>query len=260
MALSTTGLNPNGQFGRQRSNVPFSSDGSIGGIRIDKYNEPIIESLWNTYHMLGIEGSLFIAQTATPGTGITLTSATGTTYSDTNAIIGINNLSTGTSLSGPGLDVIPLWLKLVITAAGTAGTDSHVASRLDPGTAARSSGGTQLTGYAASGSYGASDSTAAIFAGAITVAASSTKVRNLGRAELRKAAAPCYIVGDVIMFLFGVIESVSPQAITPTTATMVTCPMPPVIIGPGQSWVLNEWMTARSAAQSAEIELGYVVR
>ena len=246
-----------GSTGRIVNRIQRQPDGRIQPARLDAGGELFVENLLNDHKALAVEGSYFVAQTPTPGTGITLTSATGTSYSDTNGIVGINNLDS----LGQGLqscDIILDYVKVIITAAGTAGTDSHVASRLD--IAARASAGSTLVGKNVNGRYAANDDVADIHAGAITIAAASNQVRNLGRAEVRKAAAPGYIVGDVILFTFGTIEKVSAQAITPTTAAMIVLPMPQVIIPPGWSWVLNEWMVARTAAQSAEVEVGYIVR
>jgi len=241
----------NGVIQRAARAVTPSPDGNFGPLRIDRRNEAFVQNLWNSMHALAAEGSLFVAQTPTPATGIVISAATGTTYGDTQAIFGVNNLD-------PALDVIPLWLKLIITAAGTAGTDDHFAGRLDVG--AGISGGTAvLTGKAADPLY-ANDASAQIYAGVPAVAAATNSVRRHGRAEGRKAAAPAYIVGDVITFIFGAIEAVQAQAITPTTAIGLVLHMPATIIPPGWCWALNEWMTARSAAQSAEVEFGYVVR
>jgi hypothetical protein len=181
-----------------------------------------------------------------------LTSATGTTFGDTQAVFGVNNVD-------PTRDVIPLWLKMIVTAAGTAGTDDHFAGRLDSG--AGISGGTAtLTGNPCNPLAAGSDTAAKIFAGVPTVAAATGNRRYHGRAEGRKAAAPAYIVGDVVTFLFGAVEGVQAQAITPTSAIGLVLHMPATIIPAGWCWALNEWMAARSAAQSAEIEFGYVVR
>ena len=246
-----------GSTGRIVSRIQRQPDGRIQSARLDAGGELFVENLFNDHKALAVEGSYFIAQTPTPGTGITLTSATGTTYSDTNGIVGINNLDS----IGQGLqsrDIILDSVKLIVTAAGTAGTDSHVASRLD--IAARASAGSTLVGKNVNGRYAANDEVADVHAGAITIAGASNQVRNLGRAEVRKAAAPGYIVGDVILFTFGALEKVAAQAITPTTAVIIVLQIPQVIIPPGWSWVLNEWMVARTAAQSAEVEVGYIVR
>jgi hypothetical protein len=249
----------NGLVGRSQRRITPSADGDQGPPRLDRTNELYVQNLWNSLHALAAEGSLHVAQTATPGTGVTLTSATGTTYSATQGVFAVNNLDTTPSLGGQGRDHIPLWLKLIITAAGTAGTDDHFASVLDQGV--RASGGTAtLAGRPVSGSFAGQDEASQIIAGVPTLAAATANARNLGRAEGRKAAAPAYIVGDVVTFLFGAVEQVQAQAVTPTTAIGLVLPMPPVIIPPGWSWALLEWMTARSAAQSAEIEYGYVLR
>lgn len=244
-------------IGKVVARIQRQSDGVAAPLRLDEAGELFVQNLFNDQKALANEGSYFVAQTPTPGTGITLTSATGVTYSDTNAILGINNVDSVVQ-GAQARSIILDYVKLIITAAGTAGTDSHAASRLDIG--ARASGATTLTGKNASGEYAGNDEVADIHAGAITVAAASNQVRNLGRAEMRKAAAPGYIVGDVIVFKFGSLDQGAPQAITPTTAAIVVLPMPPVIIPPGWSWVLNEWMVARTGAQSAEVEVGYIVR
>src|SRR6185369_11739636 len=221
-----------GAVGRAARRLTPLVDGNEGQPRLGRFGEQYVENLWNSLHALTQEGSLFVAQTATPGTGITLTSATGTNYSATQGIFAVNNLDTTPSLGGQGKDIIPLWLKLLITGAGTAGTDDHFASVLDIG--ARASGGTAtLTGKNVNPSFPANDEIAQIIAGVPTLAAATNQIRNMGRAEGRKAAAPAYIVGDAVTFLFGAVEQVQAQAITPTTAIGLVLPMPPVIIPPG---------------------------
>ena len=116
----------NGAIQRSVRSITPSPDGSFGPMRLDRRNEIFVQNLWASLHALAEEGSLFVAQTPTPGTGIVLTSATGVAFADTQAIFGVNNVD-------PSLEVIPLWLKLVITAAGTLGTDDHFAGRLDSG-------------------------------------------------------------------------------------------------------------------------------
>jgi hypothetical protein len=248
-----------GLIGRSAREVTPSSDGDQGPPRMDRRNELIVSNLWNSLHQLAEEGSLFCATTATPGTGITLTSATGTTFSATQGVFGVNNVDTTPSVNGKGRNHIPLALKMVITAAGTAGTDDHYAVVLDKG--ARNSGGTAtLTGKCTNPNFEPNDGLSQIVAGVPTIAAATQEARTVGRAEGRKAAAPAYIVGDVVTILFGAVEQVQAQAITPTTATGLVLPVPAVVVPPGWSWSLLEWMTARSAAQSAEIEYLYALR
>lgn len=248
-----------GLVGRSARKVVPATDGDQAPPRLGRLGDQYTANLWNSVHALADEGSLYVASTATPGTGVTLTSATGTSYSATQGIFAVNNLDTTPSLNGQGSDIYPLWLKIVITAAGTAGTDDHFASVLDYG--ARASGGTAtLVGRNANTSFPANDDTSQILCGVPTLAAATNQLRIVGRAEGRKAAAPGYVAGDVVTFVFGSIEQVQAQAITPTTNIGLVLQLPPVVIPPGWSWALLEWMSARSAAQSAEVEFGYVKR
>src|SRR5437660_958205 len=73
----------NGQLQRSVRQITPSADGVNGPVRQDRRNELFVENLWNSLHALAEEGSLFVAQTPTPGTGIVLTSATGQTFADT---------------------------------------------------------------------------------------------------------------------------------------------------------------------------------
>lgn len=248
-----------GLVGRAARAVAAAADGDQAPPRLARRYEQYTLNLWNSIHALVDEGSVYVATTATPGTGITSSSTTGNTYSATQGIFGFNNKDVSPSLGGAGQDVIPLWLKMVITAAGANGTDEHFASVVDLG--ARVSGGTQLTGKNVNPNFPALDDSTEIFTGVPTIAAATNQLRIMGRAEGRKAAAPAYIVGDVVTFVFGSVEQVQVQAITPTSAIGLVLPLPAVVIGPGWSWCLLEWMAARlTTAQSAEFEFGYVKR
>ena len=122
-----------GLIARSSQRLSVYPEASLLEPRLDRGGEQFVENLWNSMHALAVEGSYFVAQTPTPGTGVTISSATGTSFSDTGAIVAVNNRDSAPSLGGQGRDIILDYLKLIITAAGTAGTDSHVASRLDIG-------------------------------------------------------------------------------------------------------------------------------
>ncbi len=231
------------------TNATINTDNQYIPPRLSRRGEVFTKVLYQSLHTLSNEGSLYVAQTATPGVGLTGTSSF-VTFLDSCAMFGFNNLSST-------LTVIPLSLQILVTVAGTAGTDSHIAGRLDSG--AGISGGTQLTGKAGNPLY-TNDGAAAIFAGQITVATATANVRRHGRAEVRKAAAPGYIVGDCITVLWGAVEEIQAQAITPTVATAIVVHMPTTEVPPGWCYALNEWMTARTAPQQWELVFQYVVR
>jgi hypothetical protein len=231
-------------------------------MRVTRRGEQIIASLFNGMQMLAEEGSYFLAQTATPGTGIAATSATGTSFSDTQALLAIDNLDTAPYIGGQARNIILDFIMLIVTAAGTASTSAHVAHRLD--TAARGSGGTQLGAVGVnpkpSNANIGTSSIARVLFGNPTVAAASASVRNVGRNLLKIAAAPAWVVGDCCIIKFGSAEMGGGGVISGTAAAQFVVNAPAIIIGPGQSYVLNEWAPSRTAAQSMECVVGWTER
>jgi hypothetical protein len=151
-------------------------------LRLSRRGEAFVENLWNGMQTTSQEGSYFIAATATPGTGLTASPATGTTFVDTQAILAIDNLDIPPYLGGQAKRVILDFIAILITAAGTATTSVHVAHRIDGQN--RGSAGTQLgaTGVnpRASNSDVGSSSIARVLFGNPTVVAASPNVRNMG--------------------------------------------------------------------------------
>lgn len=226
-------------------------------MRVDRKGE-----LWTAqYHsaLLGaaVEGSYMIARTPTPGTGITLTSATGTSYSATNAILGIYNSDTNGSLGAVGQDIIMDFIWVHITAAGTASTSAHWVAVLDDND--RTTGGTLLTNNSVNGNFSA-NSIISARAGAVTTAAATSSIRILGQQVVKVATAPAFVVDDTIIAKFGAIDSGYGGIYTGTTAATWTLHFPPVVIPPGWNLSILEWAPARTAAQSAEVVVGMIVR
>jgi hypothetical protein len=229
-------------------------------LRLSRRGEAFVENLWNGMQTTSQEGSYFIAATATPGTGLTASPATGTTFVDTQAILAIDNLDIPPYLGGQAKRVILDFIAILITAAGTATTSVHVAHRIDGQN--RGSAGTQLgaTGVnpRASNSDVGSSSIARVLFGNPTVVAASPNVRNMGRNVLRGQIP---VVNDLYVIKFGSAEmAAGGVSIGAATASAITVFAAPIIIGPGHSYVLNEWAPARTAAYSAECVVGYVER
>ncbi len=252
----------NGELLTSISKTADSAQGSGSLVRQASRGELIAMNLWNGMQALAMEGSYWLAATATPGTGITLTVATGTSFSDTQALIVLNNTdAVGTQSKNLYLDFITI----ICTATPTGTTAHFVAHRID--SAIRGTAGTQLgaTGINARPSNmnmaGNSIGQAyALGASAVSVAASSA-VRNVGRNVLRAASTPSWVVGDHVTIKFGSQEMASGGVnLGATTASGITVFAPPIVIGPQQSYVLNEWATARSGALSGEIVMGWVER
>lgn len=221
--------------------------------------EQFVYNLWNGMQALAMEGSYYVAATATPGTGIVLSVATGTSFSDTQALVCINNTDTaGTNGRTIHLDFI----KVIVTTAPTSASSWSAAHRID--TATRGSNGTQLGAVSTSprptNTLYATSAAAQVFAlgaSAVSVAA-STNVRNVGRNTLRGQIP---VALDDIVIKFGSAEmAAGGVSISQSTVGGITIYAPPVAIAPGHSYVLNEWATARSAALSGEMVVGWVER
>lgn len=227
--------------------VPFRING-----RGEQYVLPIVSDMKTAL----MEGSYYIASTPTPGTGITLSVAAGVTFSDTQGLVGINNIDTGVVIGGQAKRIFLDFIMWHVTTVPTAATQHDIAGRIDTG--ARSSGGTVVNPVNANMDY-SNQSVGRIFANP-TVVAASNNVRNLFHYIAKKAAAPAYIVDDVVILKFGGVDWSSISNIIATTTGITVIPCPPVAIGPGQSFVLNEWAPARSAALSGELFVGYVER
>lgn len=232
-------------------------DGQAQDARLFSRGEQAVINLFNDTKGLVNEGSYFVASTPTPGTGITLSVATGTTYSDTQGLLSVDNLDTGKIQGGQSKQIYLDFISFVVTATPTAATQHDIAYRID--NANRGTGGTVVAVQNANMAYG--NATMASIRANPTIAAATANVRTLGHQTIRKAAAPAYIVGDLVIIKFGGIEMSNALAnFTLTTQTIIIVPAPPVAIGPGQSFILNEWATARTGALSGEISVGFVER
>lgn len=228
-------------------------------MRVTARGEQYVKSLWNGMQALAIEGSYWIAATATPGTGITLSVATGTSFSDTQALLVVNNTD---AVTQNGRMLILDFLTIVVTTAPTNATLMHVAHRIDSQT--RGTAGTRLGASSTDprptnmNIAGSAIGQAFAMGGTAVSVAASANVRNVGR-NLLRGQIP--VVGDTITIKFGSAEMAAGGTnLAASTASGITVFAPPVVIGPQQSYVLNEWTVGRSAALSGELIVGWVER
>jgi hypothetical protein len=228
-------------------------------MRSTKYGDQYCVNLYNGMQGLSAEGSMFVTTSATPGTGATSTAATGTTYSATQALLVLYNSDTQPSY-GAGRRVFLDTITLICTAAGTASTICHVAHQVDVGN--RYASGTNLLGTPVNLNMDASGvgSVCRPYGGVITASAASTAMRFVGRNVLKVAAAPAWVAGDMVTIKFGAQDCGGYGNISGTAAAAFTVYAPPIVIGPNQSYILNEWSTSRTAAQSFEFIVTYFER
>lgn len=230
------------------SREPNRSEGALPQ-RLSVYQEGYVQSmLGGKLTPLADEGTYFTATNATLGTAITGTAAP-TAFSATVALMSMYNSAS----AGSKKRIYPDWLLLSPKAAGTNGTNFSFAMSGD--TVNRySSGGTAITPVNPN-MDSSTASVATMYVGALTATAASTSVRRLAHGILRTVIK---VIGDQYLFVFG--DGAPRLAGIPlegTTQAALIIPCPPVVIGPGQSWLFHEIAASQSVAATYEFSMGW---
>ena len=221
-----------------------------------------VSNLWNTSHALADEGSFYIANNATMGTTIAMTTSVvddAATASSTHAqyspfLYGYNK----TAVTDPnGKSLYLQYLRLTQPIGGqawTSATQAFFSLRVDP-TSRYASGGTALVVANANTN---SSTTAAVdlYAGANVVGLPTAGARLLSHGMIQGTIP---LPGDQWIFTFG--DTTMPtNAVGASAIKNLTIPCGPVVIAPGWSFQLDIWATALAAAPAFEVELGFVSR
>jgi len=193
---------------------------------------PRVASDENSYHLL---------RSATPGTGIAGHAAP-TTLDNTKPFV---------LLRAGALRAYLDYLKLVVTAAGTAGTLNYATHILDDG-AGFTSGGEDLVQVNPNGE-GSNISGLLSFKSGAVVATAGGSQRIVAHQRARTVIP---VVGDVLLFTFGPERPVSGAVLEGTTELERIIHCPPVILAPSQWYKLVLWRASQSAAASYEVEIG----
>jgi hypothetical protein len=224
-------------------------------LRLGLYGEPYTQPLVRKAHNLADEGSYYTTNNAQ--TGIVPTYAT--SFAATTPLILIYNGGTQ-RVYLDYIALVPIVAEVVTTTIGYLA----IQCALDA-TNRYTSGGTNLTANiinvngAVSGTPGVS-----AYCGAITATAATAAVRNIiGMRIIRPGAlsTAANVVGDMHLLNFGSVEG-AVGSIVPTNANIMPQALPPVVIPPGWSFLLNLWVGV-SAAPSAGTwapEIGFWVR
>lgn len=195
------------------------------------------------------EGSYFIATNPTLGTGV-VGHAAPTTQDETKPILLFRN---GAETGGKRayLD----FLKLRVTAAGTAGTLNYATMSLD-NINRYTSGGSDCLGTIESVNMDSGVKTVAsqLYLGAITAPAAGPERRRIFHDAVRTVIP---VVGDHIVFTFGAGERPPAGVLDGTTQLERVLHVPPIILGPSDSLLLILWRASQSAAASYELQMGW---
>lgn len=229
------------------------SDNDPGIVRLGRFGDVWTIGAVRKQHGLADEGSYFVANNS--GTGVA-TSATPTSYSDTAPMLTIYNQDSAGNQNSKRLHID--FIRLTQTAAGTAGVNVRVQCKIGTGSA-YSTGGTQLTPVSPNMDVPSRASIAQIglLPTAIAMTAPRTVVGDVYCIPTQGATFP---VGTQIFLNFGGVET-APQiftsaAVTPTMLA-ASLNLPPIIIGPGQSFALLHLIGSQSAASSWTVEMGW---
>lgn len=226
-------------------------DGSVGSSVVDPTGASKVSNIFNGLQAAAVEGSLYSwSQEGTRDTGVNFSIATGTTYAATQALLVVYNGNT------QGKNVILDSFTICYDAVNTAGVRWQWYFAIDNGNR-YSSGGALMAGFNA---YGESPAGVLAYTGAITATGALGNVRDLGKITAMNgigAATPTINITTK----FGCQETpMGTQAIAATTAQNVVLYGPPVVIVPGNSFVINEFQTSRSASGTGEFFLTAIVR
>lgn len=224
---------------------PFADstqDGAPG--RRGRYGEAYTVPLGNWRANLADEGSYFAAITPTPGTGIV--DGVVTTFVETTPNLVVYN--------GSDNRVYLDFLRLIVTVAPVGGTRVQFTGTIDEGNR-YTSGGTALTINNVNQNSDRASGVSA-YKGAITASAASSNRRVLFHTIYRWGTIG--IVGDVYEMVFGGPEvgTITPVATVSTFSKGVV----PVVIGPGESFLLTQWEASQSTAPTTAVEMGFYTR
>jgi hypothetical protein len=229
------------------------------GPRAGRYGEQVALSLIPTKHLLADEGAYMIASMAPGATGLQL--GLSAAFSALAAAIVIQNTD---SPSNPNAKRIYLdQIHAIVSGAPTSATDLQYATVLDsvnraPTTVALPAAPATATAYKQAAACVNMDVTPQIVGQAYfplstaagappAVPAAGPNARTIvGNGNLRSQIP---VVKDDIRIVFGSLDPTSAlNTAAPAGASRIVEPHPPVVIGPGQSFLLYLWMTANATA------------
>lgn len=233
---------------RDRPTAVPDGSGATTPFRGDRYGGQFSAPLTNKELYAADEGSHWVAINPTAGTGI-IGHAAPTTFDEAKPYLLVYN--------GGSNRIYPQSLLLVDSAVSVGGTRMQFNFSLDTGNRL-SSGGTTLTKSNVNMDVSAA-SGATITAGAVVGTAVTANRRLLGNYVIRGANID--VVWDHYEFVFGSPGGSSGGVLTPTTvAQHFTRYLPPVVIGPGQSFAMVQWAASQSTGPTFEVVFSYIER
>lgn len=217
--------------------------------RTGAYNEAYVTPITNKEFFLADEGSYFTAITPTSGTGI-IGHAAPTTFDETKPYLVLYNASTTKSL-------YPQFISFNETVASVGGTVMRFVPCIDNGNR-YSSAGTALTINNNNGASATATGITTAYVGAVVATAATAGRRNYGDIVFRGTTID--IIGDHYTIIFGAPSSNGGASSKVATLIDSSRVAPPLVVGPGQSFLLHQWATSQSTGPTFQVLMGWVER
>ena len=219
--------------------------------RTGPYGEAYTLLLGGDLGQFADEGSFYIVQTTTPGTGVAGHAAPVQADLSTKPLIHCWNGNANQIL-------IPKYIKVRLTAigAGATTTDVEVWTETGAGASSRASGGTLMSPSLNTRSDKAADAAVTYFG---PVVSTLTSAKRLCHSRVRSVVP---VVEDQYTIVFGDM-AIGANAGLPTTGTnqlVAVVPMAPIAVYPGHNFQVHVWGASQSGAHSFDLEFGYVAR
>lgn len=224
------------------------------GARATRYGDAYVQPLGLDRHPFALEGTYFIAHNATNDAATTLAGHAAPVLVDADVTMTkpfIHLRMDPSSSKYAFLDFI----QIEVITAGANGTADSWATQLDTGSTRVSSGGTALTRLNPNMRSSATPDLACL-GGAVVTGAETTSVRELAHGQFRPSIQ---IAGDKYTFVFGGDPAAAGTDSIATIAHHVV-PLPPVVLGAQDQFLLALYSPSQSAAGVYKVRLGWVER
>ncbi len=243
----TTDYRPLGNVGRALPGV--ATDNTQSPVRLGRRGEQYTLPAGSFRQMLADEGSYFFAQNATIDAATTLAGHAAPVLADlyTKPFIFMRNGDTSSGALRVYLD----YIHIQVITAGASGTSDNWAAECDTGATRNTSAGTALT-KANPNMQSSATSVCTLLGGAPVAAAATASQRLMGHGVFRPSIA---ITGDKYTFRFGM--DPAEVGVVASAITHHVVPMPPVILGPTDQFLLHLYAPSQGAAGVYKVSMGW---
>lgn len=219
---------------------------------------PVVAPVLSRDTALADAGYYYVATNPTPGTGIVETASI-TTFALAEAAPMMVVFNGGTVINP--VNIYPLYLRLTCTQANAGGLTQRFTLTLDQGNRVTTqSAATGILNIQNANMGSPNKSQAQISTGASLVASAATAQRRIiGNQSFRNGGVVA-VIGDVYQFNFGSTEQLDPMSLVETGAAIcnVTHGFAPLVIGPGQSFLVQHWAASATTGAGFEYEFGFI--